>query len=343
MNYWGKKPDLGSVTFEIFHDAAAEKQAFTDGQVVAAYPAPEPTSAAYRNIPGTLYSLAGGLDYQALWFDVAQPAVAAKAVRQAVAYSLDRAAIVSQTVGQLFAAAAPLQSFVTPAAGTYYTEPFAKYHQDLAVAAQLMQSDGYAKGADGVWARATQKATIDVKVSTASARDQQAAALIKSQLQAAGFVVTVTPEDSPTLLAKDIPAGTFTAAVYSFDFRRQLTTGVPPGAGIDDNDPGLCQVFCSANIALAGSGGAGTNEDRISDPTLDRYLSDLDINLSDDGRLTDVTQAGLILADLVPAIPIAALPDLLVVNTSKVGVEGGTFSHNLAYGPYEYLNEWYLR
>ncbi|MDQ1411726.1 MAG: hypothetical protein QOE07_314, partial [Acidimicrobiaceae bacterium] len=36
-------------------------------------------------------------------------------------------------------------------------------------------------------------------------------------------------------------------------------------------------------------------------------------------------------------------PDIVVVNTAKVGVEGGTFSHNLAYGPYEYLNEWYLR
>ncbi|MDQ1427211.1 MAG: peptide/nickel transport system substrate-binding protein [Acidimicrobiaceae bacterium] len=343
VNYWGKKPDLASVTFRIFHDAAAEAQAFTDGQVVAAYPAPEPASLAYRSIPGALYSLAGGLDYQALWFDVAQPAVVSKSVREAVAYSLDRAAIVSQTVGQLFPAAAPLQSFVTPAAGTYYTESFAKYHQDLATAAQLMQSDGYAKGADGMWARSTQKATIDVKVSTASARDQEAAALIKTQLQAAGFVVTVTPEDPQTVLAKDVPAGMFTVALYPFDFRRQLTAGVPAGAGIDDNDPGMCRLFCSANIAVAGSGGAGTNNDRISDPTLDRYLSDLDTNLSDDARLTDVTQAGLILADLVPAIPIAALPDIVVVNTSKMAVEGGTFSHNLAYGPYEYLNEWYLK
>jgi peptide/nickel transport system substrate-binding protein len=206
-----------------------------------------------------------------------------------------------------------------------------------------MQSDGYAKGADGIWARATQKATIDVKVSTASARDQQAAALIKTQLEAAGFVVTVTPEDPLTLLTKDVPAGTFTAALYPIDFRRQLTAGVPLGPGIDDNDPGMCQLFCSANIAVAGSGGVGANYDRISDPTLDRYLADLDANLSDDARLTDVTQAALILADLVPAIPIAALPDIVVVNTSKLAVEGGTFSHNLAYGPYEYLNEWYLK
>jgi peptide/nickel transport system substrate-binding protein len=342
-NYWGKKPDLGSVTFRVFHDAAAESQAFATGQVVAAYPAPEPTSLAYRSIPGALYSLAGGLDYQALWFDMAQPAVATKAVRQAVAYSLDRAAVVNQTVGQLFPASATLQSFVTPAAGTYYTDPFSRYHQDLAVAAQLMQGDGWAKGADGVWAKATQKAAIDVKVSTASARDQQAAALIKTQLQAAGFVVTVTPEDSPTLLTNDVPTGTFTTALYPVDFRRQLTTGVPSGSGIDDNDPGMCRLFCSANITVAGSGGVGTNYDRISDPTLDRYLADLDTNLADDARLTDVTQAGLILADLVPAIPIAALPDIVVVNTSKVAVEGGTFSHNLAYGPYEYLNEWYLK
>jgi peptide/nickel transport system substrate-binding protein len=135
----------------------------------------------------------------------------------------------------------------------------------------------------------------------------------------------------------------FAAALYPVDLRRQLTGGVPTGAGIDDNDPGQCRLFCSANIPTTANGGFGANYDREADPTLDRYLSDLDGNLNEGARLDDAEQAGAILADLVPAIPLAALPDILAVNTAKVGVEGGAFSHNLAYGPFEYLNEWYLK
>jgi peptide/nickel transport system substrate-binding protein len=367
-DYWGKKPDLGSVTFQIFPDAASELQAYAAGQVVAAYPAAEPAIAGYRSLPNTSDNATGGLDLVALWFDVAKAPVDAKAVRQAVAYSLDRAAIVTQTLGAFSPGATPIQDLLTPAYGPYYGEPFAKYRQDTAAGAQLMAAAGWTRGADGIWAKATQKAAIELKVSAASTRDQQIAQLVQTQLHAAGFAVTVTAEAPATLLAKDVPAGTFTAAIYPLDTRRVVSGTVPPGAGTFDNDPGQCRLFCSTAIpggaplvgtttvpstttvptttlpGLAGTAAAGgANYDRIVDPTLDRYLADLDANLSDDGRLTDAQQAASLLADLVPAIPLAALPDTVVVNTAKVSVEGGTFNHNLAYGPYSYLNEWFLK
>ena len=87
----------------------------------------------------------------------------------------------------------------------------------------------------------------------------------------------------------------------------------------------------------------GNDYDRISNPILDRYLIDLDGNTDDDDRLTDSTQAQKLLATLVPAIPLVALPDIVVVNTDKLAIEGGTFPHNLAYGPYSDLNDWYLK
>jgi len=342
-NFWGKKPDLASVTFQIFHDGATELQAFADGRALAAYPAPEAASAGYRAVPATLVSVTGGLDFEALWFDVERQPVAAKAVRQAVAYSLDRAAIASQMLNPLIPGASPLQGLLPGAYGAFSNETFAKYRPDPTTAAQLMQAAGWAKGKDGFWAKNGGKVTIDLKVSSASTRDQQAAHLIETELQAAGFVVGIEAEPPDQLLSRDVPAGVFAAAVYPVDLRRQLSAGVPPGAGTDDNDPGQCRLFCTASIPTGANAGIGANYNRVSDPTLDRYLSDLDDNLNDDARLSDAGQAATILADLVPAIPLATLPDLVVVNTGKIGVEGATFSHNLAYGPYEYLNEWYLK
>ncbi|MDQ1439913.1 MAG: peptide/nickel transport system substrate-binding protein [Acidimicrobiaceae bacterium] len=341
-NYWGKKPDLASVTFRIFTDDGAEQRAFIAGEVLAAYPRPDPVSAGYRGGATTFVGVTAGLDYEALWFDVQRAPMSTKAVRQAVAYSLDRGAIATQLLGQLLPGVQPIQDLLPPPYGQFYFETFSKYRPDLTTATQLMQGDGWAKDGEGMWTKGGVRATIEIKVPASSPGGTQLAQLIVTQLHVAGFVVAVTPETPETLLTKDLPAGMFTAALYSVDLRRQLSA-VPVGAGIDDNDPGLCRLFCSTSIPTPANGGLGANYGRVADPTLDRYLADLDTNLSDSARLVDAEQAADILAELVPAIPLFALPDIVVVNTAKVGVEGGTFSHNLAYGPYEYLNEWYLR
>jgi len=342
-NYWGKKPDLASVTFRIFSDPVAEMAAYAAGQVLAVYPPPEPTSNAYRSLPHTLFSVMDGLNYDALWFDVARTPVSSKAVRQAVAYSLDRTAIVAQLLGPVDPGAQPLQSLLTPAYGEFYTPSFARYHPDPAVVTELMTGDGWSKDHDGIWAKAGAEITIDLKVANTSPGGQLAVQLIQTQLRAEGFVVTLELEPSTALFTSDVPAGVFAAALYPVDFRRLLGTTIPAGTGIEDNDPGQCQLFCSASIPTPADGGIGANYDRLQDPTLDRYLADLDANPSDSDRVSDADQAATILADQVPAIPLAALPDVLVVNTAMLGVEGQTFNHNLAYGPYSYLNEWYLK
>ena len=361
-NYWGKKPDLASVTFRIFPDVATELQAYSQGQVMAAYPVAGPDAAGFRNVPNTMFGSTGGLDYDALWFDVLRTPVNSKAVRQAVAYSLDRASIVSAVVGPLVSGVQPLQDLRTPAYGAYYGDVFSKYRPDTAVVVQLMQGDGWVKGTDGIWAKAGQKATIELKVSNASAQDQLYAARIATQLQAAGFGATVNAEAPATLFGTDLPTGSFTAAVYPLDLGRGQPGVITVGVGIEDNDPGQCRLFCTSRIPQASADGTTAttssttaaarpatgatgvdNFTRVSDPTLDRYLADLDVNLSDSARMADAGQAASLLGELVPAIPLAAVPDIVVVNTAKVGIEGGTFSHNLSYGPYSSLNEWYLK
>lgn len=341
-DYWGKRPDLARVTFDIFSNPAAELQAYSEGQVLAAYPTAEATSAGYRDIPGTLFSEVGGLDYDALWFNTAAQPVSAAAVRQAVAYSLNRSAIVRQVLGPLVPGVGPLQSLLTAAYLPFYQGAFARYRSNPTTAAQLMRSAGWSK-VKGVWTKGGQPIAIDLKVSTASVRDQEMAQLIQTELQTAGFLVTVEAEPPAQLLGKDVPGGDFVAALYPVDLRQQLAGPVPLGEGINDDDPGQCWLFCSASIPTTLNNMTGNNYDRLSNPTLDQYLTDLDVNIDDNERLTDSTQAQKVLANLVPAIPLVALPDIVVVNTDKLAVEGGTFQHNLTYGPYSDLNDWYLK
>jgi len=349
-NYWGKKPDLGSVTFRIFTDPTAELQAYAAGQVLAAYPTPEAAVAGYRGVAGTLLSLTGGLDFDALWFNVAAAPVDAKAVRQAVAYTLDRQTIASALLGALEPTAQPLQSLLTPAYGAYYNAAFARYKPDPAMVNQLMTGAGWARNKAGFWAMGATRAevaTIDLKVPSTSPGAEAAANVIGAELQGAGFQVTIAPPETPgQLFTQDLPAGAFSVALYPVDLERELPSGTPTTVGvpgIDDNDPGQCQLFCSASIPTAATGGVGDNYVRLADSTLDRYLEDLDSNANSDDRVADAAQAATILADDLPALPLVTLPDVLVVNTNMIGVEGGTFNHNLAYGPYGELNEWYLK
>ena len=83
--------------------------------------------------------------------------------------------------------------------------------------------------------------------------------------------------------------------------------------------------------------------DRISDPTLDRLWTDNDTTLDQNARQQDATQGQATLADLVPAIPLVAIPDVIAANTTTLAVEGGKFQHNFVSGPYTYLNTWFLK
>jgi hypothetical protein len=65
--------------------------------------------------------------------------------------------------------------------------------------------------------------------------------------------------------------------------------------------------------------------------------------LDDDARIKAAQNGQSQLSELVPALPIDAFPDILVVDSDKVGVEGGAFAHNFGSGPFSYLNDWYAK
>jgi len=328
-NYWGKKPNLSSVTFKFIADTAAEQQDFKSGQVLATYPQAQPGQEALKGQPGTYFDAVSGLSFEALWINVEKAPLNDKVVRQALAYATDRNAIVQQLFAPVQPDIKPIQSIYTPAYGKAYSEPFAKYKLDLAQVTTLMTGDGWAKGSDGIWAKGGVKAALELKTTTGNKRRALTAQILQSEWQAAGFALTVTPEKASVLFGQDLPGGNFQVGLYA-----QTPS---------DNDPALCNIFCSKNIPGPSNGNNGQNYDRINDPNLDKPWLDADTNLDQNARIQDAIQGQAVLADLVPAIPLDPFPDILVINSDKIGVEGGTFKHNFASGPFTYLNTWYAK
>ncbi len=328
-NYWGKKSNLASVTFKFITDTAAEQQDYKSGQILASYPQAQPGGEALKGTPGTYFDAISGLSYEALWFNVEKAPLNSKAVRQALGFATDRNAIVQQLFAPIQPDIKPIQSMFTPAFGASYTTPFSKYSLDLKMVDTLMTGDGWTKGADGIWAKGGTKAALELKTTTGNKRRQLTAQILQTQWQSAGFALTVTPEKAGVLFGQDLPGGNFQIGLYA----------QTPA----DDDPGQCVIWCSKNIPTAANGNSGQNWDRINDPNLDKPWADADTNLSDSARVTDASQGTAILADLVPALPVDPFPDILVINSDKLGTQQGTFQHNFAYGPFTYLNYWFLK
>jgi peptide/nickel transport system substrate-binding protein len=327
--YWGTKPNFSSVTFDFITDTATEQQDFKSGQVLALYPQAQPGQEALKGQPGTYFDAVSGLNYEGLWFNLTKPPLDDQKVREALGYATDRTAIVNQLFAPVQPGIQPIQSWFTPAFGAAYSTPFAKYHLDLTMVNTIMTGDGWTKSANGIWTKNGQPAALELKTTAGNKRRQLTAEILQTQWKAAGFQLTVTPEKAGVLFGQDLPGGNFQIGLYA--------------QNPSDNGPYQCVLWCSKNIPGPSNGNSGQNYDRINDSGLDKAWSDADSNLSQSAQINDAHQGQAILADLIPALPVDPFPDIIIVNSDKIGVVGGTFQHNFAYGPFTYMNTWYAK
>jgi peptide/nickel transport system substrate-binding protein len=326
--YWDKKPNLNSITFKLESDTAAEQAAYQSGQVSAVYPQAQPGQEKLKGLPDTSFDAISGLSYEGLWFNTTKAPLDSLKVRQALAYATDRDAIVKQ----LFAPVQPdikrIDSFMTPAFGSAYTTDFSQYSPvNLGKVNDMMTSDGWAKGADGIWAKAGKKAELEIKSTTGNKRRELTEQILQSQWKDAGFTLVVNNEKSSVLFGQDAPKGNFQIALYA---------QVPP-----DNDPNFCTTWCTKNIPSAANNNSGQNWTRLANvKAIDDPWTAVDSELDNSKRLDEVHAGSQALADNVPGLPVDPFPDIIVVNTAKVG---GPITHDFAYGPWWNLQEWYAK
>ena len=326
-NYWDKLPNLDAVVWKIVPDAGAALAAYRSGQVamVGSVP-PEVTISELRAIPDSKTDVTVNLALTFLVFNTEQPLLGSSAVRQALAYATDRDALVSQTHGPLQPGVKPVQSFMTPAYGRWYVEPYAKYRRDLAKVDELMKGAGFARGPDGIWAKADQRASVELAGTAGNKRDELMEQILQSQWREAGFETKLNNTTANALV--DLQRkGAFQVAIAN--------------GGFNSNDPSRCGVVCSRNIPTAANGFSGGNVPRIANPALDAAWDRVNTEVDDAKRLEAVRQASQLLADHMPILPVAPGLQVLVHSTAKLA---GPIGNNVGIlGPFFNLNEWYCK
>ncbi|MFE5330439.1 peptide ABC transporter substrate-binding protein [Embleya sp. NPDC056575] len=324
--YWGPKPHLNKVTFQFTTDTAAEFQAFASGQLDALYPTPQ------LDVLSQINSLGGSADMQvetrtgnlqALWMNNAAFPFDSKAVREAFAYSIDRAAIVRKLFGSL-GVTAPAQSFLSPLVSAFAAEDFAVYQRDLTRVGQIMTAAGWAKNGDGIWAkdgRAAQFAIVSLAGNQSRELTEQ---ILQSQLRQAGFKMTIKNTSAANLFGKVAPAGDFQLGLWN------LTDTFP--------EPTLDASFGSGSIPGDANGNSGINFVRANIPGLDALLGRVGSDVDEASRLEASRRSEKLLAESVPSLPLGAVPNILLTG-KKVG---GPISINPVQGPFWNLAEWGL-
>jgi peptide/nickel transport system substrate-binding protein len=323
-NYWGTKPQLDKVTFQFITDTAAAFQALKSGQVQALYPTPQLDALAQieEGIPNTNIEVEANTgNLEALWMNNAAAPLDSLAVRQALAYSVDREGIVERLYGPL-GVEAPAQSFLSPLVSAFAGTDFEVYELDLDKVDELMTGDGWEKNGDGFWEKDGATASLSVTSIAGNKRRELTEQVLQSQLKDAGFDLTISNTSVAELFGTIAPGGDFQLGLWT------LVDLAP--------EPTLSASFSSTAIPSEENGFSGINFFRATAPGLDELLATVDADVDDSVRLEASLAGDALIAENVLSLPIAAVPNILMTNTSV----SGPISLNPAEGPFWNLEEW---
>ncbi|MFS6530327.1 ABC transporter substrate-binding protein [Microbacterium aurugineum] len=325
-NYWGEKPHLDRVTFLFLPDTTAAFQALKSGQVSALYPSPQldaltQIEAGLPGIRSQVDARSGNLE--AIWLNNAAAPFDSVAVRQALAYSIDRDAIVKRLFGSLGIEEAQ-QSFNSPMVAPFAADDFSRYTLDLDKVDELMEGDGWSKNSDDVWAKGGETATFAVKTLAGNKRRDLTVQVLQSQLADAGFEMTIDQVTPADLFGTTAPQGDFQAGLWA------LVDTFP--------DPTLSSTFSSVNIPSEANGYSGINFYRVDIPGLDDLLGQVDSEIDTDARIAASHEGDALIAENVPSLPLDTVPNVLLWSETV----GGPLQINPVEGPFWNLAEWGL-
>ncbi|MDQ1551533.1 MAG: glutathione transport system substrate-binding protein [Actinomycetota bacterium] len=266
-SFWGKKPHLDRIVFKTLESTAGD-QAFANGEIDYDYSI-TPNSAEYKlaaGNPNGKVLVAAGPDQRQFTFHNGG-VLADVNVRKAIAMGINRAAIAkADLTGLPVGTPATLDNhiFVNTQAG-YTNEAGDVGKYDATAANKALDDAGWAKGADGVRAKAGKQLKVRFTIPAGVASSKNEGELVQAMMSAIGVKLVITTVPSNDFFDKYIIPGNFDITPFSW-----IGTPFPAGGSRD--------IY----ICKKGSSG-GSNFTAMCDPAIDQdftdALSSLDLNV----------------------------------------------------------------
>ena len=179
------------------------------------------------------------------------PALKNKLVRQALAYGIDRRALVRQVLSDV-PNLRPHDSVVIVRPSPHYRPNWRRYTRRPAEARRLLEQAGCRSGDDGVYVCAGQRLSLRFVTSAGIPPRARVLSLAQAQLKQVGIEVVPNFAPPPVFLGQILPQGGFDVALFAW-------TGDPSGAGLDEifgcegafNYTGYCQRLVTRDLDQA--------------------------------------------------------------------------------------------
>jgi peptide/nickel transport system substrate-binding protein len=327
--YWGEKPKLDSIIARFGITADAIPQALENGEIDIAYPQPQIdlVSQIEALAPEVEATTEFGLTFEHIDFNLDNTLLADLAVRQAIAYGLDRAGIVERTVGQFADEAEQLDNRIWLTNQPQY-EPHGEEYatQDVEAAQAALEEAGYEAGSDGIYAKDGQRLSFRITTTGGNALREATEQVIQSQLAEVGIEIQIDNSEGAAAFDRFFPESN-NRADLDFDIALFAWVGTP---------------FPSSSAALYQTpeppGTVGQNEMGYANAEVDSLFAEAAASTDQDVVADLLNQVDEILWEDLPTIPLYQKPTYLPYRSSIQGVVDNPGTA----GPLWNANEWSL-
>jgi peptide/nickel transport system substrate-binding protein len=306
------------VVFRFLPESTTQPDALKNGEVQVIYPQPQlDLVAQVKGIPGVTSQTNFGLSFEHLDFNVKTPGLGDLAVRQAIATGLDRTSMLKRTVGQFSDKAQVLGNRIYVNSQKEYVDNGANYGKgDVAGATKLLEGAGYAKGADGIYAKAGKKLSFRFSTTTGNALRETQGELFKTQMKAIGIDIKIDNSKSSVLFGERLPKHNFDIADFAW----------------------VATPFASSNKSIY-STGDGQNYGQFSDPTVDQAFKDANNILDPAKSVAAYNAIDKKLWDGMATIPLYQKPTFIAFSDKYVNISDNASSE----GPFWNVGTWGLK
>jgi peptide/nickel transport system substrate-binding protein len=320
--FWGEKPHIDKILVTFGLEADALPEAFQNNEIDLAYPQPQVDLVdRLKQIPDVKTQINFGLSYEHIDFNLLNPQLAEKPVRQAIAWGLDRDELVARTVKQFDNRAEVLNNRIWLNNQPEYQDNAGQYAKhDAAKATKALEDAGYKKGSDGIYAKDGKRLSFRISTTGGNKLREDTEEVIQNQLKQVGIEIKIANVEGSDVFDKFFPeSGDFADADY--DIALFAWVGTP--------------FTASSNQSLFVTDG-GQNEMSYKNAKVDQDFKDAIQSTDPEQTVQKTNDADKQLWADLPTIPLYAKPTLLPARDTILNVVDNAST----YGPIWNATKW---
>lgn len=315
--FWGEnKSYLDKVVFKWVPDTNTEMAQMKTGEVQAINPSPDVSLIPQLEaIEGVDVQADPGTIWEHLAFQFEKPDVGDVKVRQAIAYSIDRQKIADEVMA---GTVKPLNDIFVPEQADFYSAAWEVYKLDKTKADALFTEAGYAKGADGFWAKDGKKLTLEFKTTAGNKGREKMFQILQAQLKDAGVDVKLAFEDAQIFFGESTTNGNFQVGEWAW---------------LASPDPSVKTLFSAEQLPPDGQ-----NYYRYKNAEVTAWINEADASLDMAERAEISRKISAQMAKDVPLIPLYQRLSLLAVTGNVHGAENNPTLEGVFWN----LGDWWM-